>query len=360
MFIMKKTVYSKPFNLVYDYNYPNLLVGPGFYSNYYSAKQSTPKEWIKNKNLSNICNFRQKQEFTLKKYNKNDTKKGNKYLEEIQLLTQSIKTTEIEIDFYKKINIIKDNISGINNFSYKLEKFKIYNNITVPRNIDKIVNDCDLKAKDGVISLYSKTKDIYKTQQLLSIGLLGVKKDRTLVPTRWAITSCDDINSKYLISEKIKYYSKIDCFKIFNYSIYKNQFVILFIPDNWGFEVIEKQGDNYNIDYELNNPKKKYARFVCGGYYSTRLEITNYLEHIKKQAKIIIFRYIEKDYNSIGVWVIREAIKESLLQKPIIFNNLEDSLNYIQSNFKKVNIEFIKKSNIIKELKIQRKITSFI
>jgi hypothetical protein len=37
----------------------------------------------------------------------------------------------------------------------------------------------------------------------LSIGVLGLKKDKKLVPTRWAITATDDILAKKLL-EKVK------------------------------------------------------------------------------------------------------------------------------------------------------------
>ncbi len=358
---IKKQVYSKPFNLVFENNYPNLFVGPGFYNNYYSAKLSTPKQWVKDKDINNISNFRKKQEFTLKRYNKEDIRKENKNLEEMQLLTQSIKTTEMEIDFERKPRLVKEQFSGINNSSYQLNKFKISENIRVPRNIDKIVNDYDLKAKEGIINLYTKTKDIYKTQQLLSIGLLGLKNNRILVPTKWSITGCDDITSKEKILEKIRYYPEIDDFKIYNYSIYKNQFIILLLPSYWGFEVIEKQNENYMIDYELKDPKKKYASNVTGGYYASRLEVTNYLENIKKQAKVIIFRDIGKDYISQGVWIVREAIKETLKQKPILFNDIKSVINYLNNNYNSINVsDFIKKSNVIKEFKNQKSILNFI
>ena len=104
------------------------------------------------------------------------------------MLSQSEKTTEIEVGLdEKKSKLVNENYSGINNFSYNLEDLKIIDNVKIPQSIDKVVNDTDLKAKEGILQLNNKLNDVYKIEQILSMGLLGIGKNRVLVPTRWAI-----------------------------------------------------------------------------------------------------------------------------------------------------------------------------
>lgn len=92
----KKQVFSKPFNLVYENNYPDLLVGPGFFTEQTIATSSDPKAWVKQK-PEEIEKERAKQVFTFKSFKKTDATKFDKNLSEIQLLSQSEKTTEIEV-----------------------------------------------------------------------------------------------------------------------------------------------------------------------------------------------------------------------------------------------------------------------
>ena len=41
--------------------------------------------------------------------------------------------------------------------------------------------------------------DEYTLSKILSVGVLGLKKDKKLVPTRWSITATDDILAKNLL-----------------------------------------------------------------------------------------------------------------------------------------------------------------
>ena len=354
----KKQVFSKPFNLVYENNYPDLLVGPGFFSESNIATTSDPKEWVK-KNPKDIEKERAKQVFSFKSFKKTDAIKFDKSLFEIQLLSQTENTSEIEIDIDNKAKLIKENYSGVNNFSYEFSDIKIVDNLKIPTIVDKTVNDGDLKAKEGILQLHHKLEDVYKVEQILSLGLLGITKNRVLVPTRWAITSTDDIISKDLIENKLLDYPTIDKYEVFTFSFYQNTFFMLFVPRIWGFEQIEIQGETVCEDFEINGAKKTYASSVTGGYYASRIEIAKYLNNRKRQASVIIFRDISPEYRSKGVWVIREAVKVALTKKPICFETLEDAKNYINQNIASGINKWIDHSNLYKEIKYQKRLFDF-
>ncbi len=356
----KKQLYSNPKNFVFEKNYPNLSLGPSSYVRKELADKSSPKDWI-NKDFREMKKEKNSQIIVYNNFNKNLAKKPSNSLEKVQLLSQAVKTTEIEATINNKFTKVVDDVSGVNNYGFFYNGLKIVDNIRIPKIIDKTVNDKDLKAVGGVINIYDKIKDVYKIQDVFSVGLLGVNKNRVLVPTKWTITSVDDIVSKNIILEKIIYYPTIDEYFVFTYKTYKNKFVILLLPSNWGFENIEVGKDLVVMkDYEINYPRKKYATSVTGGYYATRLSVCEYLSKIKKQAKAIVFREIDIGYKSEGVWLVRESVKKAFENKPKAFEDLSSAFKEISKHLEIGFGFYLKQSVIVDEYKKQKKIFEFI
>ena len=82
-------------------------------------------------------------------------------------------------------------------------KDTIKNKTTVDFKIDKVHQDTDLNATEAVNYLYHEGIPVSKIQKTFSVGSLGVRGLRKLVPTRWSITAVDNMISLNLI-EKIK------------------------------------------------------------------------------------------------------------------------------------------------------------
>lgn len=356
---MKKEAYSRPFNLVVENKYPNLLIGPGFYKTFSSAKKSDPKNWGQKK-IEEVDSQRKTQEFAFKEFDKKEAVNPRGELDNIQWISQSVKTTEFEIDVDSKKKLIVDKVTGVKNNSFSLNNLKITENIRVPKTIDRVTNDTSLHAKDGILELYSKTKDVYKIEQLLSIGLLGVKRNRVFVPTRWAITSIDDIVGKDII-DNLRLNQTIDDFQLFNFTFLKNKFYVLLLPYPWGFEMIENQNSSFTVDYEMGTARKEYAKNVTGAYYAARLEVAEYLKLNKRQGMCIVFRDIDVDYYSRGVWVIREAIRLALKNNPLRFESQEELFKYLDDVLKIKNTSrcWKEQSNLLKNIKVQKRIFEF-
>lgn len=353
---IKRQVYSSPYNIVFEKKYPSLFIGPGVFYDKEKVLENTPKKWIL-KEKREIENIRKKQSFFYKEHLKNDAQNPEKNISQIQELTKSYKDTELEVDIIDKKTILREKITGINNSAQILEKIKITENIKVLKPVDKVTNDFHQKAKEGILEFYRKTKDIYKLEQLLSMGLLGLKKNRLFMPTRWSITCIDDTLGKDFF-EKIKTNKIIDTYKMKKYQFYDNIFYVFYLPFSWGFEMIEFKDNNIIAqDYELNETKKDYAYNVTGAYYSARLPI---LEEMKEKdfcARILVLRDIKKEYSSKGVWVIRESIIKAIKEKEIIFNNVEEVITFIKNELK---ISWIlEKSEILKQIKFQKRIFDF-
>ena len=209
-------------------------------------------------------------------------------------------------------------------------------------------------------------------QKVLSVGLIGRKSDRKMVPTRWSITAIDDIVSKTLI-EKIKYYKKINNIILLNANYLGNYIEILLLPGSFCFEAIEawnvtqytvdsKQStvNSYAQDHESFQGRKNYASNVTGGYYAMRIAVAEYLEKIKRQANVLVVRKITHDYYApLGVGIVRETARRAINSEKQIFDSIKDALVSI-SQRTKLDINTInEKSWILNNYGKQKRLVEF-
>ena len=103
--------------------------------------------------------------------------------------------------------------------------------------------------------------------------MLGLQKNRRLVPTRWSISATDDVISADLI-KKIETFSAIDLFKVYKYAYLGNYYSIILIPDEiWSFEMQEAWYDNNSgnmqvgVDFENANGLDHYPS-IAGAYFA--------------------------------------------------------------------------------------------
>nr|MCK4929554.1 hypothetical protein [Nanoarchaeota archaeon] len=254
----------------------------------------------------------------------------------------------------------------------KLKKARITENPKIPHTVDKVVDDIDFKANNAINYLYKKNVDEHYLTRLLSIGNLGIKKQRKLVPTRWSITAVDEALAKEMIKQ-IKNYN------IYNYTAFfgshlGNYYVALFFPEVWSYELFEtyvgkstwhdSEGITTMTDYEGYDGRKDYASNTVGGYYAARLPVLEYLKKIKRQSSVLLLRFITGEYYApLGVWVVREATRKTLQKKPLNFGSKELMIKYVNALVKKkfgINVDFIlKKSVLLNKLRTQKKIVEY-
>ena len=58
-----------------------------------------------------------------------------------------------------------------------------------------MIND-EIKASEAIEFLYKNEFNEYTLSKILSVGVIGLAKNKKLVPTRWSITATDDILGK--------------------------------------------------------------------------------------------------------------------------------------------------------------------
>jgi len=331
-----------------------------------------PKYWsMQNFEIPRIVDFRSS--LLNSRYNIN-IKKRIKLLELSQDIAMSSKPIDVEIQLKEKprFRLNLDSYIAPTGPNAKLKKALITENPKIHTKVYKVFEDIDLKANEAVNYLYQNKFDENFLSRILSVGTLGLKKDRKLVPTRWSIVAVDSAIANNLIS-KIK-----DC-DASGYLAYfggylGNYFLILMFSEVWSYELFETYippNCNFNsdlkstTDYEDYYGRKNYAEETAGGYYAARIGILEKLNELKRQSSVLTLRFITDEYSMpLGVWVVRQATRKALENKPIEFSSKELMFEYTKKLVKRkfnYNVDYLLNvSKILKNIKQQKKLVQFI
>ena len=301
-----------------------------------------------------------------------EVRKSNRLIELAKEIGMASKPVDVEVELKKKPNLKKINFEEISmpmGPSAPLKKIDITSNVKIDSRVENVVNDTDLKAVEGLNILYEKGFSEQFLQQILSIGSLGLGKNRKLVSTRQSITAVDDQIGKRLISN-IKYYEKIDNYQLYYGEYFGNHYYVLLFPDNFNYELFEAYAPenhtgilNYSTDYEGYKGRTSYASDTVGGYYASRISILEYLDKIKKKASALVFRFVTEEYAvPLGVWVVRSSTRKAMKNNVVNFENEELMIKYVKEAIMRkfrYNLDLmLQKSLLCKELK-QPKLSSF-
>jgi Uncharacterized conserved protein len=80
------------------------------------------------------------------------------------------------------------------------------------------------------------------------------------------------------------------------------------------------------IDYEGYRRRKTYPE-IGGCYYSSRLAAAEFLRSRRRQAVVILWREIYPGFDlPVGVWFVRENVRELFRGKPAEFDSLDQAL----------------------------------
>ncbi|MDP7506538.1 MAG: hypothetical protein QF362_03795 [Candidatus Woesearchaeota archaeon] len=305
---------------------------------------------------------------------KTNVKKSSKFLEINQELAMASKPAEVEINLKDKpkFRVKLDAFNLPMGPNAQLERLRLGENPKIPSKVDKVVSDYDLKAGEGLKILYEKGFDENALSKLLSVGNLGLKKGRKLVPTRWSITATDSNLGNDVVKE-VKQFNEGDYLAFFG-SYIGNYYLILCFPEPWSYELFETYMPNaeFNVsdkiefmtDYEPYRGRKKYAENCAGGFYSVRLAILEKLKKMKRQCSVLALRFITGEYFApLGVWVTRFAARKALEGKGIEFGSKELMLDYarllVKRKFGYDADNLLRESVMLKEMREQSKLSRF-
>ena len=291
-----------------------------------------------------------------------------KFVEMAQELALASKPVDLEIEIKGKVGpgFRRDKIVIPQGMNAPLKKARITGNVKIDPKLDKIVND-DVKATEAVEFLYKNNFSEYSLSKILSVGVLGLKKDRKLVPTRWSITATDDMIGKKLL-EKIRNYPWIENHELFFGEFMGNCYLVMLFPNIFSYELFELYlpGSSWNQGKEIKAStdmedfygRSNYASNTGGGYYAARLPLLEYLEKEKKQASVLVIRIELPSYwAALGVWVVRESVKKAMENKKFAFPDMKEMLESARKigmiKFGYDPSKILKKSKILENIKTQ-------
>ncbi|HTX43872.1 MAG TPA: Nre family DNA repair protein [Methanocella sp.] len=286
-------------------------------------------------------------------------------LEKVQEMVLSDRPVDTEATFVKKPDSrvafsMREAPTGP---SADLKSFSIADNPSVPGAVDRVTSDTDYKAGPGVVDLFKSKVDQRQITRLFSVGLLGEKSSRRLVPTGWSITAVDDIIGKGLV-DKVRYHPTLDKYMVFSADALANNVCILLTPTPWMFEGLElwhASAPNWHCDsdHEFYEGRKGYASSLAGAYYAARLPITEYLDRRGRQAGAIAFLEVMNDWIPLGVWRFRELAREALAKPPAAFDSLDLALGEVEKRLRSPVKPWLNASRIYKYLREQRRLVDY-
>ncbi|MGC8730404.1 MAG: Nre family DNA repair protein [Candidatus Micrarchaeia archaeon] len=352
------------------YNYPKVYIGPLSPLEFGDTSLlATPEKW-RSLSIPEIINMRTKLVRGLYLSNIYNVEKG-KIEEQIRDLALAEKPADIEMYFKSKPHFIPSNNDDVQPFgpSAAIRNVELHN-IKADKKIERSYYDTDAKAATSIVELYNRGLPISKIDIALSAGLLGIKKYRKFVPTRWSITATDDIISKSNLQE-VKENESIDAIYAYFHVSLDNRWLIFFIPGSWQYESAEAwyphtiwnmEGSSINIEasYENYNGRNTYAE-IGGCYYAARVAVTEKLKEIKKQAVVLILREVHEGYLlPVGVWNVREHVRETLATTPTVMHSVNDMLNYIDEKMEIKHKGWISNTHLLRILTMQKRLDSYV
>ena len=346
---------ESPSVFVGSYNYPNMLGGPLM-----TGESDNPELWVqKDYSIDEIVSLR------------SGTIRGRKIIgrtaDSMQEVALSQKPIDLEVSFQKPVsfNLRFDGTLAPVGLSADIKKMDVLENPYVPRVVDRITSDTDLRATDGMFELYKNGIDVHHIQSILAAGLIGTGRHRRPVPTRWGITAIDDTISRKLKDEVSKYPPVSDVM-VFSGLMHANQIICLLVPGDWKYEMVEIweknslwAGESEVIvsDGETKKNKNEYSQ-ISGAYYSARLGILEYLSEIRRSARVIAVRRITGDYWApLGTWVIREATRRAMKNPPQKCADIDEGSKIVTQI--SGSDKWLLHSSLLRELKTQKSIFDF-
>lgn len=291
-----------------------------------------------------------------------------KFVEIAQEVALASKPVDIEIELKSKVGpgFNRDRVVLPQGMHAPLKKAKITSNVKIDPKLDKVMND-DIKAVEAVDFLYTNNFSEYTLSKILSVGVLGLKKDRKLVPTRWSITATDDMIGKRLL-ERIRNYKWIENYEFFFGEFMGNCYLVMLFPNVFSYELFELYlpGSSWNPGKEIKAStdiedfygRTNYASNTAGGYYAARLPILEYLDQEKKQASVLAIRIELPTYwAALGVWVVRESVKKTFENRKFVFTDMKEMMESVRKvgmiKFGYDPSKIFKKSKTLESIKTQ-------
>src|SRR2546426_8874031 len=361
---------SPPGVFVGRFGYPKVFIGPLIPPLHGDTEiLDTPETWI-GRTLDEIVGFRSQLVRGMHRTHVLDVDGGGRIVDLTRELALSTAATEVEAQFARKPRgrlVLDEDLQPFGP-SAPIERFDIGGYRVDPK-LDRAYSDTDLRAKPAVVGLYRDGIAVSKIQRAFSVGAFGLGKNRRVVPTRWAITAVDHTIGEELRA-RVKTFPLINEVRVYETVGFDDRFLVVFIPRPWRYELIEAWYPNtlWNPlgreivifgDHEGDEGRTTYAS-IGGCYYAARLAVGEALARERRQAATVILRETHPGYiMPVGVWNVREHVREALRHLPHRFASLHEALEFLPSRLDIPVARWIRTSEVLRHALYQRALEDF-
>jgi len=356
---------SPPGVFVGRFGYPKVYVGPLVPPVHGDTEiLDTPEAWL-GRSMEDIVGFRSQLVRGMHRTHIMDIETGGRIVDLTRELALSTAATEVEVGFTRKPHgrvVLDDNVQPFGP-SAPLRRLDL-GSLRIDGRLDRATSDTDLLARDAVLGLYGDGVAVSKLQRAFSVGAFGVAKNRKFVPTRWSITAVDDTIGKDL-RETVKQFPLVNEIRVHEAIGFDDRFLVIQVPRPWRYELIEAWYPNtlWNPlgrdvvifgDHEGFEGRTTYAS-IGGCYYAARLAVGEALLRERRQAATVILRETHPGYiMPMGVWNVREHVREALRRPPRRFATMRDTLEYLATRLDIPMHRYVRVSEVLKHVLFQR------
>ena len=352
---------SPPSVFIGSWNYPHVYAGPLITPLHGdTAIMDTPESWIAgNKTQEEIIGFRLGLIRGKRMIDAADL--DSRFVEQLQEISLSSSSVESEAAFSSipTGTTFSEDHSPFGP-SAELERFETQGG-RWNRDLEKVYHDTDLPAADAVMDLHTRGVSFSSIQKAFSVGTMGRSKGRHLVPTRWSITACDSTIADRLLTE-VKKNTVIDTWQVREFSSLHNNYAVILMPTGWQYEWSEaflKVLGNEELVFSDHEGRKKKTEYspLGGCYYSCKMAVLEALAREQKQAGAIILREAHKGYVPLGVFNVRENVRNAMTQPATEFEDIRSALDHIGTRFILPIQRFVDEGELLRTMIRQRQCT---
>ncbi len=352
---------SPPSVFIGSWNYPKVFAGPlvtPFHGD--TAIMDSPESWItEKKTQEEIIGFRLGLVRGKRMVDAADL--TTRFVEQLQEISLSATSVESEVAFCSTPSgtSFSEEHTPFGP-SAEIERFETAGG-RWHRNLESVFYDTDLPAADAVMDLHKRGVPFSNIQKAFSVGTMGRSKGRHLVPTRWSITACDSTIADRLLTE-VKKNSVIDTWRVHEFSSLHNNYAVLLMPTGWQYEWSEAflrvLGNEELVFSDHEGHKKKTEYSPLGGcYYSCKMAVLEALAKKGEQAGAIILREAHTGYVPMGVFNVRENVRNAMNQPATEFEDIRSALTHIGDTFTLPVKRFIEEGELLRTMIRERQCT---
>ncbi len=362
---------SPPGVFVGRFGYPKVALGPLLSPQHGSTELlDTPEEWV-GRSVADVVSFRTGLVRGTTRVRVTDAERAVPMLEEVQLLGIASESVESEATFRRppRGHLALSDSTPPFGPSAPIERVRLDVRRVDPH-LDRLASDTDANARLAVGELYDRGVRVSRIQRAFSVGILGRRGRRRLVPTRWSITAVDDLLSKQNL-ERVRYLPELSETLVYRLTALDNRWLVAFLPGAYRYESIEAWYPNtlWNPnttqivmvgDHEGHDGRTTYAS-IGGCYYAARLATSEQLLALGRQAGVVVLREVHPgEILPLGVWNVREHVRAALRSAPERVVDLSELEERIRRTFA-IPLERWKASSaVLHEARTQRRLDEWV